>query len=293
MLSDRGPNFVGTVVAAMKRQLGVKQVLTSPLHPQGNGCVERWNRTLAQDLACFVSIGSEDWDAHVSLACFRYNTGVHEATGMTPYEAMFGDQAFMASGTEESLRVGGEPYNIGKHLQSLHRRLIQKGKEARGKAGDQYNKGVPEVEFEVGYRVLVWSPELSSKEGKKIIPAWMGPYCVDRVLSPVSYLLRSEIGDKMARVHANRIRKISPTARQTVDARNGVFPDGLRLLRRMHDSRIEVDRTTGKRTPWFKVQLAGRKSPKWTQESDLPEIIVDLLDNSPHGTKHAREGEEE
>ena len=28
------------------------------------------------------------------MACFRYNTTVHEATGMTPFKAMFGVDAF-------------------------------------------------------------------------------------------------------------------------------------------------------------------------------------------------------
>ena len=100
LLSDRGLNFIRTVVSSMAKQLGKKRVKTSPFHPQANRCVERWNRTLAQDLACFVCTGQEDWDLHVSLACLRYNTGVHEATNVLPFEAMFGFEAFMAWGKQ-------------------------------------------------------------------------------------------------------------------------------------------------------------------------------------------------
>jgi len=32
----------------------------------------------------------EEWDEHVSLAMFSYNTSVHESTGYMPYELVFG-----------------------------------------------------------------------------------------------------------------------------------------------------------------------------------------------------------
>ena len=60
LLSDRGPNFIGTVIKKMAEQLGVRRRKSSPLHPQANCCVERCNRTLIQDVSCFMSAGSED-----------------------------------------------------------------------------------------------------------------------------------------------------------------------------------------------------------------------------------------
>ena len=169
LLSDRGPNFIETVVSSMAKQLGTKRVTTSPFHPQANGCVERWNRTLAQDLACFVCTGQEDWDLHVSMACPRYNTGVHEATNVSPFEAMFGIEAFMAWGEVEADRVIGEPYSTPKHLQELHARLLTQGMRARRQASNQYNRTVREMKLGIGDRVLVWAPDLVSKEGNKVI----------------------------------------------------------------------------------------------------------------------------
>lgn len=96
LLSDRGPNFIGKVVSNMTGQLGTKLVTTSPFHPQANGCVERWNTTPAQGLPYFVCTGPDDCDLHVSFACLRYNTEVHETTQMSPFEASIGIEAFMA-----------------------------------------------------------------------------------------------------------------------------------------------------------------------------------------------------
>lgn len=58
-LSDRGPNFIGATLKAIAEQLGVRRVSTSPLHPQFKGCLEWWNSTLFQYLACVVNTGGE------------------------------------------------------------------------------------------------------------------------------------------------------------------------------------------------------------------------------------------
>ena len=278
LLSDRGPNFIGTVVSSMAEQLGTKRVTTSPFHAQASGCVERWNRTLAQDLACFVCTGQEDWDQHVSLACLRYNTGVHEATNVSPFEAMFGIEAFMAWGEVEADRVMGEPYSTPKYLKELHAKLLTQGMRARRQASDQYNRTVKELNQSAGDRVLVWAPDLVSKEGSKVVPPWLGPYVVERELSGASYSLRSELSNVTARVHANRIRRISKAVVQTADPKEGVLPDGLRLLKKRTNVEDRPCPQIGRPVRWFNVQLRGRASPRWTAETELPEAIVRLYD---------------
>lgn len=81
-----GPNFIGKVLSGMAEALGVRRVTTSAFHHQTNGCVERFNRTLARDLACFGSTGQDDWGNHVSLACCRYNSCTNAATGVSPVD---------------------------------------------------------------------------------------------------------------------------------------------------------------------------------------------------------------
>ncbi len=76
LLSDRGPSLMGKIVEEMSALLGIGRLRTYPLHPQANGTVESWNRTIGRDLASFVSTGAVDWDEHVALACFRYNSSV-------------------------------------------------------------------------------------------------------------------------------------------------------------------------------------------------------------------------
>ena len=62
LLSDCGPNLTGAVVGSMAPFFGIKCLKTYPFHPQANGTIERWNRTLIFDIASFMSTGISDWD---------------------------------------------------------------------------------------------------------------------------------------------------------------------------------------------------------------------------------------
>ena len=45
--SDQGRNFEAEVFSEVCKRLGIKKTRTTPLHPQSDGLVERFNRTLA------------------------------------------------------------------------------------------------------------------------------------------------------------------------------------------------------------------------------------------------------
>ena len=65
--------------------MGIKKSRTTAYHPQGDGLVERQNRTLQQILSHFVADSPNDWDQWLDQAVFAYNTSVHESTGFSPY----------------------------------------------------------------------------------------------------------------------------------------------------------------------------------------------------------------
>lgn len=275
--SDGGTNIMGKIVEHLTNELGVGRTQTYPLHPQANGTVERWNRTLARDLACFVATGEDDWDEHVALACFRYNSSVCSATGMTPYQAMFGIEAFEAWGEVDIDFAEEEPESLACRLSELHKQLLSRARKERTRAKLQYDKAVKEVRFKVGDRVLVWSENLNKAIGRKIIKPWLGPYKIVKRLGRVGYELKSEVGDKVTRAHANRLRKIRDEIVETGEPRDGVFPDSLRMLGRISAVKTVLDSSGGARR-LFKVSMRGKGNSSWTPETDLPEVVVKLYD---------------
>ena len=64
--------------------LGVKKINTTAYHPQTDGLVERFNRTLTSMLSKRLERNGSDWDIHLPFTVFAYRTAVQESTIRVP-----------------------------------------------------------------------------------------------------------------------------------------------------------------------------------------------------------------
>ncbi|GFX83960.1 retrovirus-related Pol polyprotein from transposon 412 [Trichonephila clavipes] len=85
-----GRNFVSAVLKGVCELLGIDKTKTSPLHPQSDGMVERFNLTILNNLSLMVSKNQQDWDQKVPLFLLAYRSAVHETTGYSPSQMLFG-----------------------------------------------------------------------------------------------------------------------------------------------------------------------------------------------------------
>ena len=88
--SDQGANFDSNLMHEICDIMGVAKTRTTVYHPQGDGQIERHNRTLQDMLATFVSVIRDDWDLWLDPGVNAYNTSRQESTGVSPYELVFG-----------------------------------------------------------------------------------------------------------------------------------------------------------------------------------------------------------
>ncbi|KAF7641126.1 hypothetical protein LDENG_00292860 [Lucifuga dentata] len=88
--SDQGRNFEVQVFVEVCQWMGVRKTRTTPLHPQSDGLVEHFSRTLATQLAIVTSRHQRVWDCHLPLILWAYWSAVQESTGCTPAALMFG-----------------------------------------------------------------------------------------------------------------------------------------------------------------------------------------------------------
>ena len=86
LLSDNGTQFTSKFFEEICTTLGVKHLTTTTYHPQANGQVERYNRTLVARLRHYVAENQRDWDEFVQPLTYAYNTQVHRSTGRSPFD---------------------------------------------------------------------------------------------------------------------------------------------------------------------------------------------------------------
>ena len=66
LLSDRGANFMSSVIGKMCKILGMKKVWTMPYHPQINGLVERSHQTIMRMIGKQGKDKKANWPGHLA-----------------------------------------------------------------------------------------------------------------------------------------------------------------------------------------------------------------------------------
>src|SRR5215213_11493177 len=95
LLTDQGTHFVNELLKAMCKRVGVKYRLSTTYHPQTNGLVERFNKTLCEILAKYSSEYQEDWDVFLPSALFAYRTIRQNTTRYEPFYLPYGRVAVL------------------------------------------------------------------------------------------------------------------------------------------------------------------------------------------------------
>ncbi len=70
VLTDKGTHFLSKLISKICILFKIKQIKTTSYHPQTDGLVERFNRTLCDMLACYVNDEPESWDKYLDFATF-------------------------------------------------------------------------------------------------------------------------------------------------------------------------------------------------------------------------------
>ena len=73
------------IMDQMCKAVGTTKKFTTPYHPQADGMVERFNRTLLKLIGSFVDPSHLDWDVVLPYVLYAYNTSVAEATQEIPF----------------------------------------------------------------------------------------------------------------------------------------------------------------------------------------------------------------
>ena len=212
--SDQGANLCSEVIQTMCKLLGMGRTRASAYHPQGNGQVERFNRTVEAMLAKSVKENQRNWDACLPKVLFAYRTAVHETTGFTPFHLMFGRAPKLPVDVMLGRVEREESVSYPQYVQELHRQLKDAFALTRERLATRhrqqkaaYDQNSRVMEFKVGDRVWLYVPAVRPGRTKKLSTLWRGPYTVIDRTGPVNYCIQLIGSTTTLIVHRNRLKQ--------------------------------------------------------------------------------------
>ncbi|UYV75780.1 hypothetical protein LAZ67_13001327, partial [Cordylochernes scorpioides] len=187
IISDRGSCFTSRQFEEFCRGKGIHHTLNSTKHPQGNGMVERVNRTVLSTIATSIEDPRrKDWDLKIKEVERDLNNAVNKTTNKTPFETLHGYSPRFHDGilrrlADEDVDPWTEPDRIQKSVRSQ----IENKQEIMKTYYDK--KRCRTIQFEVGEIVVMRHVPKMTGEPTKAQPKYRGPLIITEALPSDTY----------------------------------------------------------------------------------------------------------
>ena len=184
LISDKGPQFTSNFWKHVFASLQTKVATTTPYYPQGNGQVERVNRTIVEGLRSFVNSRKDDWQKYIHLFEFAYNNTVHAATKNTPFFLNYGRHpTTIASLLNPQAPPDLYSENAAKFVSDLHSAIAtaQECIEAANKRTADHQPHRKALTYKVDDQVLL--PAKYFRATRKLDSPYVGPFRIVRQVS--------------------------------------------------------------------------------------------------------------
>lgn len=213
IISDRGSVFTARLVKETIEEFGAQAVYTTAFHPQSNGLVERFNRTLLSMLRKFIASDQRDWCRFLPMVTFAYNSSVQASTSQVPHLLLYGRDPRVGIDVDLGLNNVNAVTTLSQKqllLESLTRRALSNLGRAQMRQKRMYDRKASCQVFRVGDLVLLHTPRRISGRTYKLCRLFKGPYIVVRRINERNYIVR-KVGVRRAMsrldvVHVNRMK---------------------------------------------------------------------------------------
>lgn len=190
IISNRGTSFVSALGTNILQLCDTIYRKSTVYHPQTNGIVERFNRALADMLLVHITCDHTNLGIKLPFITFMYNFVVQQTTGYSPLHLLYGQYAALLFDTV-SMSSG-----CASQISTLHRCVLMlKLKRLLTLESQQHSHtrsrgDVPPLAYNVNELVWIWYPLRRVGLSAKLMPCYHGPYCVQRQVSSVNYVVR-------------------------------------------------------------------------------------------------------
>ncbi len=200
IVSDRGPQFASQFWKEFCHQIGASPALSSGFHPQTNGQAERTNQILGRMLRSLTSRTPASWCDQLAWAEYAHNSLPSSATGLSPFECCLGYQPPLFASQESQSSVPSVERFIQRCKRTWRRvrSALCRTRTRTRRAANRHRVRSPR--YVCGQKVWLSTRNLPIQEGsRKLMPRFVGPFSIVKVLSPVAIKLR--LSRQLRRVH--------------------------------------------------------------------------------------------
>ena len=213
LLSDRGTNLLSHLMTDVCRLLGIKKLNTTSHHPQCDGMVERFNRTLKTMLRKYAAEFSTQWDRYLPGALWAYRKVPHDSTGEKPSFLLYGldcrtltEAALLPAHVVEPTEVSDYREELVLSLSTARRQAAEAIQMAQTKYKASYDRRSRDMDYQIGDWVLVRFPQDETGRMRKLSRPWHGPYLViDKRDPDITVVKVYTSQDGRIQVHQSRV----------------------------------------------------------------------------------------
>ncbi len=200
IVSDRGSQFTSQFWREFCRQIGASPSLSSGFHPQTNGQAERTNQILGRMLRSLTSRTPASWSDQLSWAEYAHNSLPSSATGLSPFECCLGYQPPLFTSQVSKASVPSVEAFIQRCRRTWKRvrSALCRTRTRTRLAANRHRVRAPR--YVCGQKVWLSTRNLPIQESsRKLMPRFIGPFSIVKVLSPVAIKLK--LSRQLHRVH--------------------------------------------------------------------------------------------
>ena len=219
LLSDRGTNLMSFLMQDVCKLLGIQKLNTTAHHPQCNGMVERFNRTLKTMLRKHVSKFGMQWDMYLSGILYAYRNTPHSSTGEKPSFLLFGfdcrhptEAATLPPKSPNVTEITDYREELVLNLSSARALAAKAISKAQKNQKAHYDRHTTISKLRVGDWILIYFPQDETGKHRKLSRPWHGPYrIISRNDPDVTAVKIYFPTDPPIQVHQSRVNKCPPS----------------------------------------------------------------------------------
>jgi len=204
IVSNLGREFENQTLSEICRLMGIRKLRTTSYKPANNGIAERVHRTLNSALAKVVCESQKDWCERLPYVMAAYRASQHASTNFSPNFLTFGREVRapidLVLGSPEEATQTTDDYaaELVERQRSSYKLVREHLGRTAQRAKRYYDIGVKQTTFQIGHIITVLGSGSDARRS--------GPYVVEKILSPVNYVIRRNPRTQPVIVHVNKLK---------------------------------------------------------------------------------------